>query len=144
VSLLASVMVTATGAGAPKLTANVAVPPNPTVALVGNTIVPGAWTVTLEVAAGMFGRLLALIVADPAATPVTGTVTLLVPPVNWTVAGTVAAAVLLELTLTVTPAAGAFADRVSVRFCVVFIGTVRVCCVKLTVAFTCTGALDDT
>jgi hypothetical protein len=42
-----------------------------------------------------------------------------VPPAAiFTVAGTFAAAVLLELKLMVTPPAGAGADRVRVRFCV--------------------------
>jgi hypothetical protein len=70
------------------------------------------------VVSGIFGRELAWIVAEPAATPVTGTVAVVPPAAMFAVAGTVAAAVLLELKLIVTPPAGAGADRVNVRFCV--------------------------
>ncbi len=73
-------------------------------------------TVTLAVALAMFGAL-AVIVTAPAATPVTGTDTLVVPVPKLTVAGTVATVVSLELRFTVSPA-GAGADRFSVRFCV--------------------------
>jgi hypothetical protein len=80
-------------------------------------MVPGATTVTLAVVSGIFGRELAWIVAAPGATPVTGTVAVVPPAAMFAVAGTVAAAVLLELKLMVTPPAGAGADRVRVRFC---------------------------
>jgi hypothetical protein len=60
---------------------------------------------------------IAVIVAEPAATPVTGTFTLVAPAANVTVAGTVATPVLLELRLAVR-LAGAGPDRFSVRFCV--------------------------
>jgi hypothetical protein len=143
VSLLDSVIVRALGAGVARLTAKVAVPPSPTVGFEGRVIDPGAWSVTLAVVSGIYGVLLAWITVLPGATPVTGTATLLVPPVNVTVVGTVATAALLELRLTVTPAAGALAERFSVRFCVAVPTTVRLCCVKFTVAFTCTGALAD-
>jgi hypothetical protein len=52
------------------------------------------------------------------ATPVTGTVVVVALAANVAVAATVATAVLLELTLTVRPPAGAGCDKVSVRFCV--------------------------
>ena len=55
-------------------------------------------------------------VAEPGATPVTGTVTLVVPARKVTDAGTVATPVLSEIKLMVCPPAGAGADRFSVRF----------------------------
>lgn len=58
------------------------------------------------------------------------------PAANVTVAGTVATAVLLELVFTTSPAAGAAADRVRVRFCVLRPVMVAVAGVKETVAFT--------
>src|ERR1035437_7289814 len=89
----------------------------------------------------MFGRLLAWMVAEPAAMAVTGTVTTLEPGEKLTVAGTVTALVLLELRLTITPPAGAPADSVSVRFCVPAPLMVRLSGLKTTVAITCTAEL---
>src|ERR1700736_6527100 len=74
-----------------------------------------AETVALPLAFPKFG-VLAVIVADPGVTPVTGTVTLVAPAANVTVAGTVATPVLLELRLAVSPAV-APADRFKVKFC---------------------------
>jgi hypothetical protein len=74
-------------------------------------------TVTVAVAGAMLAAL-AVMVAEPAATPVTGTVAVVAPTAKDTVPGTVAAAGLLELRFTVTPPAGAAADKVSVKFCV--------------------------
>ena len=54
----------------------------------------------------------AVIVAEPAPTPVTGTFTLVAPAANVTLPGTVAAPVLFELRLAVNPA-GAGPDRPS-------------------------------
>lgn len=51
-----------------------------------------------------------------------------------TVDGTVAMLVLVELRLTVRPPAGAFADRVRVKFCEEFTPTVDVAGEKVTVA----------
>lgn len=59
-----------------------------------------------------------MIVTAPAATPVTGTVTVPEPAAQSTVAGTVATPALLELRLTVRSLAGG-GDRFSVRFWVV-------------------------
>ena len=53
--------------------------------------------------------------------------------------GTVAVAGVPELRLITRPPAGAAADRVSVRFCVLNPEMVRGLGVKLTVAFTCTA-----
>jgi hypothetical protein len=89
----------------------------------------------------MFGRLLAWIVAEPGATPVTGTVTTLKPGEKLTVAGTVTAFVLLEVRFTITPPRGAGADSVSVRFCVSVPVRVRLSGLKTTLAITCTAEL---
>jgi hypothetical protein len=73
-------------------------------------------TVTVAVAGPKLG-VLAVIVAEPTATPVTGTVMPAELAKEVTVAGTVATLVLLELRLTVIPLAGAGA-RFNVRSCV--------------------------
>jgi hypothetical protein len=73
-------------------------------------------TVTLLLAVPNPG-VLAIIVTEPAATPVTGTLTAPEPAVKVTVAGTVATFGLFELRLAVTPLPGAD-DRFSVRFCI--------------------------
>jgi hypothetical protein len=87
--------------------------------LVGSKIPPlvvVGVTVTLAVAPAMLSAL-AVIVTDPADTPVTGTDTLVAPVPKFAVTGTVATVASLELRLT-TSATGAGADRFSVRFCV--------------------------
>ena len=71
-------------------------------------------TVTPAVVLAMFIAL-AVIVTDPADTPVTGTETLAAPAATLTIAGTVATAALLVLRLTVS-AAVAGVDKFSVRF----------------------------
>ena len=75
----------------------------------------------------------------PNATPVTGTLTVVAPAMKVTVVGTVAVAGVPELRLIMIPPAGAAADKVSVRFCVLNPEMVRGLGVKLTVAFTCTA-----
>jgi hypothetical protein len=72
----------------------------------------GADTVTVAVAVPKFG-VTAVMVADPAPTPVTATVVLVAPAANVTVAGTVATAGLLDVIVAVSPA-GAAAESVSV------------------------------
>ena len=117
-SLLASVMNTPpAGAAVPKLIGKLTVSPGAKLTLPGTSIPPaaGCVTVKLAVALAMFGAL-AVMVADPADTAVTGSTTLVEPVPKLAVAGTVATAVLLELRLTTSPA-GAGADRFSVRFC---------------------------
>lgn len=111
--------------------------------LAGTPTAPLLCTVTLAVVSAIFGSALAWITVDPNATPVTGTLTVVAPEPKDTVAGTVAVAGVLELTLMVMPPAGAAADRVSVRFCVVNPAMIRLGGVKLTVAVTCTEALLD-
>jgi hypothetical protein len=64
----------------------------------------------------MLGDKLAVIVALPTPVAVTGIVAVLEPAANVTVAGTVATAMLLEMTLIVTPPVGATAERVAVIF----------------------------
>jgi len=70
------------------------------------------------VVSATLGRLLAWITEAPGAIAVTGTGTVVAPARNVTVAGTVAALVLLDERFTVVPPAGAGADKVRVRFCV--------------------------
>ena len=119
VSLLLSVTVTPP-AGAPvgSVTVNAAEWASPTVTFDCRAIPPAVTTLTLAVVLAMEGAL-ALITVLPTCTPVTGTLTLVAPAANVTVAGTVAIAGLAELRFTVRPAAGAGPDSVSVRFCVV-------------------------
>lgn len=79
------------------------------------SIAAPATTATFAVASEIPERL-ARITVEPAATPVTGTVTLNKPALIVTVEGTVAAAVFEEFSVNVRPGAGAGADSVSVRF----------------------------
>ena len=140
-SVQASAMVTAEAAGADRVTGKPMVWHIPTLGFDGRLIGAKICTVTLAVASAMFGRLLAWITAEPAATPVTGTVVVVAPWPKTTVSGTVATPVLLELKLIVKPPAGAAAERVSVRFCVIAPVMVRLGCVKAMVAPTCTAVL---
>jgi hypothetical protein len=133
-SLLASVIFTPPGgAAAPNATGKFTLLPAATVVPAGNRMPPAAgWvTVTLAVALPTFGAL-AVIVADPAVTPVTGTGTLVAPIAKFTAAGTVATVVSLELRPTASPA-GAGADRFRARFCVALPLIVRLCGEKLKV-----------
>jgi hypothetical protein len=114
VSLLVRITVTPpAGADCDSVTVNVADWPNATGVLAG-TLITMLPTFTVAVALGRPAAL-AVMVAEPTATPVTGTGTLVAPTVKFTLAGTVATAVLLELRLTVKPPAGAATDRFSVR-----------------------------
>ena len=72
-SLVASVTVTFAGEGEGKVTAKVADWPGVKTTLAGKLIPPAFWTVTLAVPSVTFGAL-AFITAEPAATPVTGTI----------------------------------------------------------------------
>jgi hypothetical protein len=86
---------------------------------------------------------LAIMVADPAATPVTGTDTVVAPAAKLTDAGTVATAGLLELRLTTSPDE-AGADRFIARFCVAVPPMLMVAGEKLMATgavVTCTGTL---
>jgi hypothetical protein len=79
-------------------------------------MVPALCTVTLAVVSAILGRALAWMTVVPNATAFTGTLTLVAPALNTTVAGTVAVAGTLELKLMVIPPAGAALDRVRFRF----------------------------
>ena len=74
-------------------------------------------TVTLAVAALTPDRALAVMFAEPAATPVTGTVALVAPAANVAVAGTLAKPELSEVRLTVRPPSGAGDESSSVTNC---------------------------
>jgi hypothetical protein len=133
VSLLVSVTVTPpAGAGAGKSIASTADCPNVTVVLAGRRMAADDVMVTPAVALEILVAL-AVIVADPAATPVTGTATLVVFAPKLTVGGALATPALLELRLIVNPPPGAGADRISVRFCVAVPVIVRLAGEKLMV-----------
>ena len=102
------------GAGPDRVTGNGADTPGPTDTFAGNVIPP--ITVTFAVASAILGEALTWITAEPNATAVTGRVAVVAPGANCTVAGTVATPVLLELTLTVRPPAGAPTGRTKVKF----------------------------
>jgi len=132
--LVASVMYTPpAGAAVPSATGKLTVLPAATVTLAGIRMPPpaGCVTVTVALAPATFGAL-AVIETDPGATPVTGTDTLAAPAPKVTDAGTVATVTSLEFKLTVS-AAGAAADRFSVRFCVALPLMVRLAGEKLRV-----------
>jgi hypothetical protein len=149
VSLLASRTVTPlAGAGASNVTASVTEWPIWTARLAGRAMVAVAVTVTAAVAFGM-PVAPAVIVAAPAATPVTGTAMLFVPVGTVTDSGTAATPVLLELRVTLNPLAPAGGAIVSVRFCVLAPVIVRLDGVKLIAAtggppeVTCTCTLVE-
>ena len=128
VLLLVSVTVTPpAGAAVPKVTERFIELPDVSVTLAGSRMAAAAVadcvTVTLAVVLARLGEL-AVMVTDPAATPVTGTDKLVAPVPKLTVEGTVATVVSLEVRLTARPA-GAGADKFSVRFCIVPCETVR-------------------
>src|SRR5437868_6985392 len=85
------------GAGAANATGNASVWPEATVTLAGRMIAAeaAAGTVTLAFALPKLG-VLAVMLADPPAMAVTGTLAVVAPAVKLTVAGTVAAPGLLE------------------------------------------------
>ena len=118
-SLLLNVMNTPpAGAAVPNVTGNGPDWPGGTVIFAGRMIPDSAEdTVTLAVVTPKFG-VLAVIVAEPAPTPVTGTLTLVPNAPNVTTAGTVATPGLVEVKLAVSPPAGAGPDRFRVIFCV--------------------------
>ena len=74
---------------------------------------------------------------------VTGTLTVVVFAATFTLAGTVAAPVLLELRLILNPPGGAAYDRFNVRFCVAMPVIERLAGEKLIVAPTCTVWLPE-
>jgi hypothetical protein len=141
-SLLTSVIVTPP-AGAPKgkLRANGTDWPAGADTPGGRLMPPKSTTVTVAVISGKVGSALACITAGPGATPLTGRGTVVALGANTTVLGTVATVVSLEVVLTVSPLAGAGADRFNVRFWVAFLARVRAGEAKLSPAPTVTVAL---
>ena len=130
VSVVMSVLLKVTvippaGAAYDRLIGNVALCKFPTDAEAGRFTVPAPATVTVAL---VFARVaaLALMVVVPNATPVTGTLTLVVFAAMVTVAGTVAIDVLVEVRLIVWPPAGAADDRTKLRFLVIKPDTVSV------------------
>src|SRR5579884_3524288 len=117
-SLLERVTVTPPfGAGVDNWIASVADCPSVRLVFCGTVTEPGWATDTLVVVLTIFGvAVLAVMMADPGATPVIGTVALVALAANVTVAGTVAAAVLFDDRLNVKPEAGAATDNTSVTF----------------------------
>jgi hypothetical protein len=113
--LLSVTVVPPVGAAGFNVTASVCAWPRPAITLGASVMVPGGVTVTLADVAAIPEALLAVIIALPAATPVTVTVVVVWPTANVAVAGTVAMLVLLELRLTVTPPVGAAPDNVRVK-----------------------------
>lgn len=114
--LLSAIVTPPAGAAGEMEIESGAVRPNPGVAGF-DVIVPSGLTVTFAVTFPILGSEDAVIVADPGATPVTAKVAV-VPVAIVTVAGTAAAAVLLELRLIVTPPAGTDAPSVRVSVAV--------------------------
>jgi hypothetical protein len=96
-SLLANVTVTPlVDAGEGSVTGNGTDRPRPTVTLDGRMMGTELTTATFAILSGAPATL-AWMVANPGATPVTGTITLLVNAAKLTLAGTVAIVVSLEL-----------------------------------------------
>jgi hypothetical protein len=93
-----------------------------------------AVTVTLAVVTATDGKLLALITAVPAPTPVTATLAIFEFAGMITVGGTVAIAGALELTLIARPPGGARADKNKNKCPVVALDTARVAGDKLIVS----------
>lgn len=92
--------------------------PSPTLTPEGNPMVPMLCTVTVVVAAGTLGAVvLAVIVVDPVAKPVTANVVVVAPAAKVAVAGKVMIPVGLAAKVTVRPPVGAGTDKVRVRFC---------------------------
>jgi hypothetical protein len=136
VSLLVSVTtVPPAGAGADKVTGNGADSPSPTLAVPGRVMLPSTATETLAVASVRYGSELARIVVLPAATPLTGTVSVLVPAGNGSEAGTDAIPELSEVRFMVK-LGGAGAERFSVRVPLPPAPMVRVLEAKLSAAVT--------
>ena len=117
VSLLVKATVTPpAGAGTGRVTAYGMDWPIATEAFAGRPMVPALTTFTVAVVSGTFGEELPWITVEPMLTPVTGTLTVVVPAPKVTLAGTVAVLGLVDVRLMVKPPAGAAADRVRVRF----------------------------
>jgi len=127
------------GAAADRVTANGVAAPNCAAMLAGRTIEPNCCTVTSAVVSAIFGApVLAVIVVEPAATGVIGTLAVVAPAAIVTVDGTVALPVLLEARSNTRPPAGAAPERFSVRFLGAAPVIVRLDGVREICALTCT------
>ena len=144
-SLLESVTVTPPGrAGLVKNTGSAAHSPGANLTPAANEIPEIGLTVTPAVALGTLGApAVAVIVANPAPTPLTGTLTVVALAWKATDAGTVATPGLLELNETVRPVAGAGDERFKTRFCAPDPLIASDGGEKLSVAPTCTNWLAD-
>ena len=142
VSPLASVTVTPpAGAGVPKVTGKSTEVLRPTAKFTGTVMTPGAVTVTPAVALAILGVLvLAVIVAEPGPTAVTGTVTLFWLAGIVTDGWTVATPLLEELRVNVI-LEGAGTERVRERFCTPVPENGRLAGKKLAEPVTCTIVL---
>ena len=116
----------------------VAFGPTLRVAGIMKSTVPPPVTVALAVAS-VSPTKLARMTDEPAATPVTETAALVAPAPMLTETGTVAAAVLEELSVKVKPPVGAGAEMFRVRLCDPGAAMVKVAGEKLIVAVTFTG-----
>src|SRR5205085_8007986 len=115
-SLLVSVMNSTLLAGLVNVTANGANWPGATITPDAMRISAAGFTVMLTTTLATLGAAgAAVIIANPGATPVTGTIIEIVFGPNVTKAGTVATLELLDVRLTVRPEAGAGDDRGNVR-----------------------------
>ena len=131
------------GAGRARLIANGTLSPGPKVTVAGIIMSIARVTVTFAVAS-VKPAAVARITLLPAATPVTGIVTVVaVAGIVNTAAGMVAAAGLLELTFTAKPPVGAGPDNVKVRFFVSVLLTERVSGENVMVAVTCTACVAE-
>jgi hypothetical protein len=139
-SLLTSVTVTPpVGAGPGSVTWNAADWPRATLTFEGSRIAPLPCTVTVAVPFETFGEtVLAVIVVDPTATPVTEIVVVLNPGPMFAVAGMLMIPAVLLAKVTNTPPAGAGADSVRIRGCDAVPVSVKVAGEKVSVAPTVT------
>src|SRR6185437_12717238 len=115
-SLLDSATVSAVGAGAERVTVSGVEAPSDTTLVVGVMTLPAPWTVTVVVVSAMNVGTFAWITAEPSDTAVIGTEAVPAPGANVTVDGTVATDGVAELRCTISPPAGAGAERLSVTF----------------------------
>lgn len=104
------------GAGLTRAIGKETVWPGASVMLPGKVIRGELSTVISAVVSPYRGGALAWMMVEPAATLVTGTTAVPVPPANSTVGGTVATDGFMELSEAIRPPAGAKAGRLSVRF----------------------------
>jgi hypothetical protein len=116
-SLLASVTNTPEGVGVARVTAKTTDSPGDTVTPEPSMISVPAVTITFATALARFGAPgVAVIITEPGAWHVIGTLTLVEFGAKFTAGGTVATLLLLEFRETERPVTGAGAERFKVRF----------------------------